>query len=277
MIVLVISPNLILTIPAEAALPAGTPIILYENRATFGAVAASSTETGYPASNLTNPATNIEWRAATAAAVEWTVTLGAGDDIDAVGIARHNFETAGITVEVGYYAAGPTWVSLAGPQTLPNNEPLLFHFTAQPLTSITVKLGAGSEPARAAVLYVGKALIMERGVDINPDFAVPRFSRRTEFVAGKSERGDYLGRIATAQWIEGVQHTYKYLTAEWYRSHFDPFVRLAQQDVPFFYCFAPDEYPHEVAFVWLADDPIGMTNPATMRKGVQLKMDGILE
>lgn len=276
---LIISPNLVLS-GEDAALPPGTPIILWDNLVTSDNIESDSEAEGYPATNLANPATNQEWRAAAAGDVEWTFTTGTADDIDAVAIARHNFGTEAIAVEVGYYDGSSSpqdWVSLAGPQIPSNDEPLLFRFTAQSFATLTVRLSEGSDAARAAVLYIGKLLIMERGVDINADFAVPRFARRTAFYSARSERGDYLGRIVTSQYIEGVEHTFSHLDPDWYREKLVPFVQAAQQDTPFFYCFAPDDYPLEVAFAWFSDDPVPMTNPVTGRKKLVLKMGGIVE
>lgn len=279
---LVVSSDIVLS--AEEALPEGTPLILWDSIVTAENITTTSEAGDYPVTNLANPDTSQEWRAGSAESpsigtVEITVTTGSADDVDSVGIARHNFGTQNIAVEVGYYDnnSPPLWVSLTDPQIPANDEPLQFWFTAQPLSNVVIRLYEGDDFARAAVLYVGKLLKMQRGVDVDKDFAVPRFSRKTEFYNARSERGDYLGRIVTSQWIDGVEHTFSHLDPDWYRTKVDPFVRAAQQDTPFFYAFAPDDYPFEVAFVWLQDDPVGMTNPVTRRKRLVLKVGGILE
>lgn len=274
---LVISPNLVLSSPAS--IPSGTPIILWDNIVTFSNITADSEAVGYPITNVSNPATNQEWRAAAAGDVEITITTGSADDQSGVGIARHNFGTAGISVDVGTYddSSPPVWTSLAGPQIPANDEPMLFWFTAQPFTEIIIKLTEGSEAARAAVVYMGDVLVMERSVDADKEFMVPRFARKTEAVNARSERGDFLGRIVTSQYTDGIEHSYSHLRAAFYRSEVDPFVRAAQQDVPFFYALQPDDYPYEVAYAWFTDDPMPKTNPATGRISVVLKMGGILE
>jgi len=96
---LVISGTLVLS-PAQAALPPGTPRILWDNFVTFGSITASSEAAGYPISNVTNPATNQEWRAAAAGAVEIAITIGVVDELSGVGIARHNFGSAGIALSL---------------------------------------------------------------------------------------------------------------------------------------------------------------------------------
>ncbi len=274
---LVISSSLVLS-PADAALPAGTPRILWRNIVTFGTITADSEATGYPASNMANPATNQEWRAAAVGDVEITVTISDVDDQSGVGIARHNFGSAGIAVEVGYYDEFAAWVNLAGPQIPANDEPLLFQFTEQSLAEVTIKLAEGDEAATAAVVYVGLMLIMPRGVDVDADYLVPRFARKTEYAAPLSERGDYLGRIVTSQFLGEVLHTYSHLVAEFIREEIDPFIAAVQADAPFFYAMlADDGVSYDVAFVWFADDPMPVKSPVTKRYKLILKLIGIVE
>lgn len=274
---LVISSSLVLT-EAEAALPEGTPRILWDNIVTFSNIAADSEAVGYPITNVANPATNQEWRAAAAGDVEITITIADVGNQSAVGIARHNFGTAAISVEVGYYDEADAWVNLAGPQIPANDEPLLFQFTAQSLAEITIKLAEGDAAATAAVIYAGLMLIMPRGVDVDADFMIPRFARKTEFAAPLSERGDYLGRIVTSQWIDGVQHSYSHLEADFVREELDLLIAAAQADTPFFYAMRTDDgLGYDVAFAWFFEDPLPMKSPVTGRYKVVFKIGGIVE
>jgi len=274
---LVITTSIVLSAP-EAVYPPGTPRILWENIVTFGTITADSEAVGYPISNVTNPATNQEWRAAAAGDVEITITVSVVDGQSAGGIARHNFGSAAIAVEWGYYDELDAWVSLAGPQIPPNDEPLLFQWTEQSLAEIVIRLAEGSEAARAAVIYAGPMLIMPRGVDIDADFMIPRFARKTEFAAPLSERGDYLGRIVTSQWIDGVSHSYSHLTAAFVRGYLDSFIAAAQDDVPFFYAMlADDGTSYDVAFLSFSEDPMPQKSPVTGRYKINFKMGGIVE
>ncbi len=276
---LVLSSTLVLS-PEDAALPEGTPRILWDNIVTFGSIEADSEADGYPASNLANPATNSEWRAASATDVEITITVGVVADQSAVGIARHNFGTAGIAVEVGYYDESLVWQNLAGPQIPANDEPLLFQFTEQSLAEITIKLAEGDEAAMAAVVYAGLMMIMPRGVDVDADFLIPRFARRTESASPRTERGDYTGTIVTSQWIDDVLHTYSHLEAEFVREEIDPFIASVQADAPCFYAMrADDGVSYDVAFVWFPEgnDPKPQKSPVTGRYKLALKLTGIVE
>lgn len=264
--------------PVAAAYPPGTPRILWDNIVAFGNIAADSEAEGYPASNLANPATNQEWRAALAGDVEITITVDVVDDQSAVGIARHNFGSAGIAVEIGYYDETDVWVNLAGPNIPANDEPLLFQFSEQSLAEIVIKLAEGDEAARAAVVYVGLMLIMPRGLDVDADYLIPRFARKTEFAAPRSERGDYLGVIVTSQWIDGVVHNYSHLEADFVLDEIDPFIAAVQAGAAFFYAMlADDGVSYYVAYLTFAEDPLLVKSPVTKRFKLILKMVGIVK
>lgn len=274
---LVISTAIVLSAP-EAAYPPGTPRILWDNIVTFGNISADSEADGYPISNVANPATDQEWRAAAVGDVEITIAVDDVDGKSGGGIARHNFGTAAIAVEWGYYDETETWVSLAGPQIPASNEPLLFQWTEQSVAQIVIRLAEGSEAARAAVIYAGALLIMPRGVDVDADFLIPRFAKKTEFAAPLSERGDYNGRIVTSQYIDDVSHTYSHLTAEFVRGEIVPFIASVQANAPFFYAMrADDGVNYDVAFVWFTEDPMPLKSPVTGRYKLALKMGGIAE
>lgn len=276
---LVISGNLVLS--QVTAPPPGTPLILWKNIVAFGTVTADSEDAEYPITNVANPATDQEWRAASATDVEITISNGGGEILSGVGFARHNFGSAGIQVEIGYYdsSSPPAFVTLAGPQIMATDEPLLFQFDEDDdLDEIVIRLGTGSDAARCAVIYAGQITVMERGVDVGSDFLRPKFARKTEFSAPRSERGDYLGKIVTSQYVDGVEHTYSHLTADFFRDEVDPFIDAAQQDTPFFYAMLSDnEVTYDVGYLWLTDDPQMPQSPVTRRYKLQLKMGGIVE
>ncbi len=273
---LVISQNLTLS-EAEAALPAGTPFILYDNRVTFSNVSADSEDADFPITNVANPATNLEWRSASTAEQFVTLAIAATEPVDAIGIARHNFGTEGIAVTVGYFdtSSPPVFVALTDAQIPPDDGPLLFQFTADNYDSLSIKLGAGDAEPRIGVIYAGKLLICERSFPVDGKVLVPSFNRQTDVVNGKSEAGDYLGRIVLNQFTQAAITFTKFKQA-WFRSYFLPFIRAVQDDVPFFYAWQPASYPYEVAYCWLTDDPQPGVDPVTGRVDVQLNINGIV-
>ena len=270
-----------MTLPSsEASLPPGTPLIGYHSIVTSANISANKQDVNFPASNLANPATNQEWHSASAATspdspdvpVEITVANGLPATLDYVAIAGHNFGTAGITVSL-LDNASSTLIAGFVPT---NDDPIIMWFTPTTTASVKIRLvpGASNMTARAAVVYVGKLLVCERGFDVDANFNIPRFGRRTEVVQGKNSRGDYLGRIVLSTFLDGITVVFEHFTPDWYRSKFDPFLLEAQQDVPFFFAWNPLEYPLETAYCWLTDDPDQLTNPVTRRQQIQLKMGG---
>lgn len=284
---LVLSNNLVLS-AAAAALPSGTPLILYDNIVTPTNIVATDEDSNFPATNLANPSTEQEWRGAddgspVTGAFYLTVTTNTVEEIAAVGIARHNFGSAAIAVSVERYdgldessPANEVWTEVVQPQIPANDEPLLLVFTSQSMEKVRVKLAEGSDLPRAAVLYVGPLLRCERGMPMERAFTPPRFGRKTEVVTGKSERGDYLSRIVISRSTES-DITFEKFTAAWYRTNFDPFLQSAEQDVPFFLAWSPDDYPDEVAYCWLTADPAVAHSHITGRMDVSLKLGGIFE
>jgi hypothetical protein len=198
--------------------------------------------------------------------------------VDYVGLAGHNFGTAGIAVEVGYYdGSSPGWVSLAGPQIPANDQPMLFVFTPQQLSEAVVLLHAGgSEAPRCDVLKIGKLLVCERGYPVDGKLKIPPFGRKTQVINGRSEAGHFTGRIVTGQ-SRVFEIPFTNFTPAWYRTYFDPFVEDAQENDAFFYAWAPDDYEYEVAYAWLeGDDPEPLTDPVTGRVDVVLTCGGIV-
>lgn len=255
----------------------GSPFILWQNRVTFTNVSATSSASGYPITNVSNPATDTtnEWRADDTSVQDIEVELNTSDDIDGVGIAGHNFGSAGVSVIIGYLDESDMFVALTDEVFPENDGPLLFSFDGQPIGTLVVRLTAsGATEARMAVLSVGTLLRLPRSVDAGADYTGPRFGRKTEVVNGRSERGNYLGRIRVGQWIETAL-TFKHFDAAWYRSYFDPFVESALEDGAFFLGLQPVDYPSEVLYGWLTDDPPVTTSPATKRISVTLPLGGI--
>jgi len=274
---LVFGTNLVLS-AEEDALPANTPLIGWQNLVTFSNVSSDTADADYPITNIANPATNIEWRAADTTAQEIFLALNTVEDVDYVGIARHNFGSpdAAIAVEIGYYdnSSPPVFTTLAGPVMPGDNRPLMFWFTPQAIDTLVIKLASGSAAARIGVVYAGKLLVMERGVGVDADFGVPTYGRKTSHISPSSAAGDYLGRVVLGQWVEWAA-SFSHLTPAWYRTYFDPFVAAAADDTPFFYAWSPDNYPYETTFNWLVEDPQPMTSPVTGRVAVSIQCRGI--
>lgn len=132
---LVISENLVLE---DTSIPAGTPLIGWRNIITPTNIVADTEDVDHPDNNLANPATHLEWKASNFSPPSSeqfiTITTGTADNLDYVGIARHNLGTLQIPVGIqGKSGAADTF------------EKVLLHFDgADGSTTITDNNRGGS-------------------------------------------------------------------------------------------------------------------------------------
>jgi len=269
---IVISSDLALSL--AAAVPVGTPWIGYHNLVTITNASASVVSAGYPAANLADPATNVLWRGVSASASEYLYALNLSypNPIDYLAIARHNFGSTGAILSVEGFTSG--WAEIAPQQIVPDDSPILFAWTPQVLTHarLRIQLPAGVSMF-CSVMYVGKLLVLERGIDIGSDHVPIKFGRRANIVSGMSESGNFLGRIVTGEYRES-KAVFKHFTPTFYRASVDPFV-AASKITPFFWVWAPSEYPGEVGYVWMVNEPQPEQSPVTRRMAVEFQMRGI--
>src|SRR5687768_7274229 len=110
---LVISSALVLAEVADD-LSLNHPVIGWHNVVTASTIVATNEDASYPASNLANPTTHLEWRIDDDTEQYLTVTTNCIDEIDYVGIAGHNYGSGEIPVSVGYFdtSSPPVWVEL---------------------------------------------------------------------------------------------------------------------------------------------------------------------
>jgi hypothetical protein len=236
-------------------------------------VVADTENADFPASNLANPATHLVWLASpdSPAADEYlTVTTSYADDLDYVGIARHNLGSANIPVSIEGFAG--SWEEIVEETILPDDGPALFRFDPAVYSQVRVRLQPGDAAATIAVLYVGKLLVMERRIYVG--HTPLDHARKTRVVNARSESGNYLGSIVLSQFAESSA-AFQLINPAWYRANLDPFLTQGK-GTTFFFAWRPTSYPHEVGYAWLTNDP--MPKPVTPSHliEVELQMGGIV-
>lgn len=254
-----------------AEINANSPVIGYRNAVTMANIATTTQNADYPRTNLANPATHLLWKGTSTVADEYvTVTLDGATTADYVGIARHNFGTAGIECAVETYD-GATWTEVAA--LLPaDDSPILFRFDGDMYDGVRLRLSPGSAVPQMAVLYVGELLSLQRRIYVG--HTPINYGIRNTVVVGRAEAGHYLGRVITGQHTE-TSVDLKNLTPSWYRTYLQPFV-VAAQEAPFFFAWRPSSYPLEVGYAWLTSDPIPKNQLPNGMMQVQLDMSGIV-
>lgn len=250
------------------------PVIGYQNKVTTGNIAATTADASHPVTNLANPATYSQaaWLATNTSTVYLTCTLaGNTDDINYVGLAGHNLGTVGASVSVEG-DTGSGYSTIAGPQIQSDDSPMIFRFTTAAYTAIRVKILTPTAAPRVAVMYVGALLTLQRRLYVG--HSPITMGRSRDVRNGMSEGGNFTGRIVVGgQTSTGI--SLQNLTASWYRSYMDPFIKAAET-TPFFFAWRPNTYPKEVGYAWLTSNPIPKNQRSNGMMQVDLSMTGII-
>lgn len=250
---------------------ADNPLVGYNNRVTVGNLSTTTALASFPAVNLTNPATYLRWQGTSIVADEYiTMALATAELCDYVGIARHNFGTAAITVSLEIFN-GSIWVEVVSPFIPANDGPILMRFTPQGILSIRIRLQPGTAVPTIATVYAGTLLVLQRRLYVGH---VPlKYSQITKISNGRSESGNFLGRIVINRQSKTTVDLDN-LTADWYRANMVPFVN-ASQDNPFFFAWRPGTYPNEVGYAWLLNDPHLLNQRSNGMVKTTLELGGI--
>lgn len=245
------------------------PAVGWHNIVRADTIVADTQLANYPASNLANPATHLEWRAEDDSEQYITITTNEVDPIDYVGIARHNFGTAEIPVSIEANIES-VWTEIVEEFIPANDEPLLLRFVAASQSQVRIRLQTGSDTARAAVVYVGKLLDLERKVYVGHTPLTD--GRKIDVASNRSVSGNFLGRIILGEGRESIIPL-SLFTPAWYRANMREFLEAAAE-IPFFFAWRPGTYPLEVGFCDLMTDPMPTPVGPSNLLAFDLKVNG---
>lgn len=254
---------------------ADNPVIGWDNLVTINNIAATSAVVNFPASNLANPVTSTdqEWRATSTADQYLTVTTGRVDPIDYVALGRHNLGSTLATVSVeGQAIEGGSWVEIVQEQILPDDSPSPFRFAPQSLFAVRIKIQPVATAPKAAVMYVGALLVMERGLWVG--HTPLKYAVQVNAIDGLAESGDNLGSIVIGEWRDSPAR-FRGLSPTFFRTKMWPFLNVAtRQRRPFFIVPRPCAYPLESGFAHLTNNPVPVPT-APNQYEIELQMRGI--
>jgi hypothetical protein len=273
---IIISSSLALSPTADN--PLNTPVFGWESLVTASNVTATSAADGFPATNVANYSTNLRWTAEPGSPVTdqyLTVSITEVDPIDFLAVAVHNFGSDSIPVSVeGSTGGSPEWFELNAPQMLANDDPVIFRFTPQSLTGIRLRMQVDASPVLVpfvSVLYVGKLLVCERGT--HQDYIPINLAKTTVAPIGVSESGHFLGRVVISEG-RNSPFSLKLLRATWFRENMQPMIAAAKT-TPVFFAWKPTEFPSDMGFVFITNDPQGRRHFETGRMSVEFQMTGV--
>jgi hypothetical protein len=276
---IVISGSLVLSdsVSGGGVINADNPLIGYRNLVTSSNVTATSEAADNPASNVANPSTALRWQGAGGSPAEddyLTFALDTAELVDYLAVARHNFYSGQIAVSVEVLnedTSPDSWDELVAPVIPPNDGPLLFRFTPQGIASIRLRMQPGTAVPRAAVVYCGVLLILQRRIYVG--HTPINYGTQLSVANHRSISGDFLGRIVLGE-KTGTQVQLQDLTPTWYRTYLEPF-RVAAKEIPFFFAWRPSSYPYEVGFVWTTDDPQPQNQLANGMMSFSMDLEGV--
>lgn len=245
---IIASPNIVLPDSFDNG---NNPIFGYRNVVAVDNVVASSEYDAFPATNLANPATDLEWRAQTIGAHTIDVDTEGLGPVDYIGLARHNFATAGIAVKV-QEDVGAGYVDITDVVLPGADDVMMFRVNRSARTTIRVCMAEGTVAPRLAVLYVGKLMVSQRRVYVG--HTPITMGRDVVDVVGRSEVGDYLGRIILSESLS-TQFSIQNITPSFYRENFDPMVKSVSRGNPCFFAWRPMDYREEVGYGWFTRTP----------------------
>lgn len=249
-----------------------SPIIGIDQRVTTGNIAATDAAAGYPATNLANPATLERWVANSIGVKYLTCTLTGSKPVNYIGLAAHNFGTAGIAISVEVNT-GSGYTEIVEPFLVPDDRPMLIRFTENNYTGVRVKLASGSDVAQCAVMNVGKYLPLQRNLYVG--HTPINLNRNRNVITGMSEAANFLGRITTGR-TASTGISLQNLTPGWYRTYMDPFLEQAETK-PFFFAWRPQGYPREVGFCWITGNPTPKNQRPNGMMQIDLSLGGLVQ
>lgn len=236
--------------PLGDPVDARNPRVGWHNLVTSVNVSADEETDDEPVANIANPATYLRWRGTSTNQQAVQVTLSAAADVNYFAIAKHNLGSTAATIQFQSSTNGSSWSNVTGAIMLNTDYVVIYEFDAVFAQYFRLLITPGSEPPTIAVLYVGEILILQRRIYVGHT-PLP-YGRKTTVSNGRSESGEFLGRVLRRQFLESSVDMQN-LTPTWYRQYLEPFIESSTTK-PFFWCWRPSSYPDECGYAWLSDD-----------------------
>lgn len=252
------------------------PVIGWHSLVTASNIEATSEAEDYPASNLANASTKNRWGSESTATQYVTVLFSGEAEVDYVAIARHNWGSTGATVSVEAVELGDDpetdgdWGEIVAERVLADDAPAVWRMVPGYYIGVRIKIQPVDTAPTAAVLKVGKLIVLQRGVQVHTPIT---YGRRRTVVNGKAQSGDFLGRIITGGSLTSSVNI-QFLTPDWYRDHLDEFVEASAED-PFFFAWNPEEYPAEVGYCWLTNDLVPQVSHLAGYIDLTMELEGL--
>lgn len=248
------------------SVPLSYPRILYDDIWSAGTITASSEGSNTEATNVADGMTWDFWRPTSLPATISIQTVS-GVEVDYALIAAHDLGTNEVSIKVQYFN-GSTWADLTAEYLPGDDKVFAFLFDQVTASQFRLSLNGDNSPEQLpsiGVVMMGKALAMQRGIPLNH---IPvSMAGKTTIKPQISEGGRLLGRSIRREGVK-TKIEFQYLTADWVRVNFLPFIEHARTR-PFGWIWSPSDFSADVGLLWT---PSGKEDIRPVYAGVQNRM-----
>lgn len=252
------------------------PLIGWQSIVTTSNLSATSELTSRPLINMWNPDTNLYWESDTVPSsglIYIYIENSLSKSIDYLGIARHNFGSAGIEYTLQESDDDITYTDVTTARTPSDDRAIVDYFDQSNSAYYRIELNCGSTAPIIGHIKLGASLILQRPMYVG--HKPETLGRFRKSITNVSDTGQYLGQVVVRRWQRGEvrqQHT----DPTWVREVLQEFIKHVALDRddddtaqgPFFFAWRPADYPLEVIYGW-TDDEIQPNN--------QMSYGGLME
>lgn len=231
-----------------------SPRICYQDFVAGANATADEEASGQPVTLLQHylTAPGERWNGTSTSVQHVEFDFGQLRDIDYVGIAAHNLGTIGASIQLQDSTDGVSWSDVESAIVPADDESIIFLIAEISTRWLRLKITPGTDAPAIGVVYAGKSLGIQHRIygGHTPVTLAPRWNR----IGQSSDTGQFLGSVVTRKWYE-VQAEFDNLKADWVRSYLKPFINSDAANRPFFWAWRPVDYPNEVGFARLTNQP----------------------
>jgi len=225
------------------------PIFAYDNfMPEYGSVTATSQAVDYAVDNIATWFPSNWWKPTSTGTNDLTFTFAASKTADYVAIFSHNLAEEAADVEIAYYS-GSAWVTVVSGLSALDSQVIFRTFTAVSSDQWRIRVNNCTVDTVIGIVALGQ--YTESPIGLEKGFMPPHMAYDDEILNGLSKTGLLIGSSILSKG-NSLNVKLRFLTAEWIRTTWDPFIKHAMVK-PFFFSWNHDSYPDEAVFCKLTN------------------------
>lgn len=245
--------------------------VMYDNLLENGTVVASSEDADFPVENCFDWVTSDFFRPAAAGTTYITLTLTDADSANYLAFYGQDIWEHTGTIKL-QYDDGSGWTDASDAITPTSSAPRVVFFDKKTASSWRLVITC-NVVFNIGVIAFGEYLALPYGMYLG--WTPPLLARNNQYINNVSDGGNFLGRSYISKGVR-LDLVLQYVTDEWARSTWLPFVKHMEQK-PFFFAPNVSDYATEVALVWAEGDIQPPTHTHYGYMGTTVSLRGVVE